>query len=146
MLCPELFKKLFRIRWTLYFAHHYFLFYIIAHCSSKVKQGNLDLKFHIISLFLLFSHFSPINSAFYFNLRFRYISIDGYVVKLELPELRNLISLLRRTSNNFNQITRRANSMNRIYDDAIHEMKEMIGALASLTKRAYPGRQKASPS
>lgn len=34
----------------------------------------------------------------------RKMAIDGYVVKLELPELRDLISLLRRTSNNFNQI------------------------------------------
>ena len=37
----------------------------------------------------------------------RKMAIDGYVVKLELPELRDLISLLRRTSNNFNQIARR---------------------------------------
>ena len=56
----------------------------------------------------------------------RKMAIDGYVVKLELPELRDLISLLRRTSNNFNQIARRANSTNRVYDEDIHEMKVMI--------------------
>lgn len=56
----------------------------------------------------------------------RKMAIDGYVVKLELPELRNLISLLRRTSNNFNQIARRVNSTNRIYEDDIYEMKLMI--------------------
>lgn len=56
----------------------------------------------------------------------RKMAIDGYVVKLELPELRDLISLLRRTSNNFNQIARRVNSTNRIYEDDIHEMKLMI--------------------
>ena len=56
----------------------------------------------------------------------RKMAIDGYVVKLELPELRDLISLLRRTSNNFNQIVRRANSTNRVYDEDIHEMKVMI--------------------
>ena len=53
----------------------------------------------------------------------RKMAIDGYVVKLELPELRDLISSLRRTSNNFNQIARRVNSTNRIYEDDIHEMK-----------------------
>lgn len=53
----------------------------------------------------------------------RKMAIDGYVVKLELPELRDLISLLRRTSNSFNQIARRVNSTNRIYEDDIHEMK-----------------------
>ena len=56
----------------------------------------------------------------------RKMAIDGYVVKLELPELRDLISLLRRTSNNFNQIARRVNSTNRIYADDIAEMKKLL--------------------
>lgn len=51
----------------------------------------------------------------------RKMAIDGYVVKLELPELRDMISHLRRTSNNFNQIARRVNSTNRIYEDDIRE-------------------------
>ena len=51
----------------------------------------------------------------------RKMAIDGYVVKLELPELRDFISLLRRTSNNFNQIARRVNSTDRIYADDIAE-------------------------
>lgn len=54
------------------------------------------------------------------------MAIDGYVVKLELPELRDMISHLRRTSNNFNQIARRVNSTNRIYEDDIREMKGML--------------------
>ena len=56
----------------------------------------------------------------------RKMAIDGYVVKLELPELRDMISHLRRTSNNFNQIARRVNSTNRIYEDDIREMKGML--------------------
>ena len=56
----------------------------------------------------------------------RKMAIDGYVVKLELPELRDLISLLRRTSNNFNQIARRVNSTDRIYADDIAEMKNLL--------------------
>lgn len=56
----------------------------------------------------------------------RKMAIDGYVVKLELPELRDFISLLRRTSNNFNQIAHRVNSTNRIYEDDIYEMKFII--------------------
>ena len=56
----------------------------------------------------------------------RKMAIDGYVVKLELPELRDFISLLRRTSNNFNQIARRVNSNNRIYADDIAEMKNLL--------------------
>ena len=56
----------------------------------------------------------------------RKMAVDGYVVKLELPELRDMISHLRRTSNNFNQIARRVNSTNRIYEDDIREMKGML--------------------
>ena len=37
----------------------------------------------------------------------RKMAIDGYVVKLDLPELRELVSLLRYSSNNLNQLTRR---------------------------------------
>lgn len=48
------------------------------------------------------------------------------MVKLELPELRDFISLLRRTSNNFNQIARRVNSTDRIYADDIAEMKNLL--------------------
>ena len=56
----------------------------------------------------------------------RKMAIAGYVVKLDLPELRDLISLLRRTSNNFNQIARRVNSTDRIYADDITEMKNLL--------------------
>ena len=59
----------------------------------------------------------------------RKMAIDGYVVKLDLPELRDMISLLRRTSNNFNQIARRVNSTDRIYADDIQEMKTMLEQL-----------------
>lgn len=34
----------------------------------------------------------------------RKIAIDGMIIRLDLPELRELVSLLRYTSNNINQI------------------------------------------
>ena len=37
----------------------------------------------------------------------RKMALDGYVVKLELPELKELVSLMRRSSNNLNQLTRK---------------------------------------
>ena len=37
----------------------------------------------------------------------RKMALDGYVVKLELPELKELVSLMRRNSNNLNQLTRK---------------------------------------
>lgn len=45
----------------------------------------------------------------------RKIAIDGYILKLDLPELREMISLLRRSSNNLNQIARPLNETGRFY-------------------------------
>lgn len=52
----------------------------------------------------------------------RKMAIDGYVIKLDLPELREMISLLRRSSNNLNQIARRVNSTDRIYAEDMEDM------------------------
>ena len=35
----------------------------------------------------------------------RKMALDGYVVKLELPELKELVSLMRRSSNNLNPVS-----------------------------------------
>ncbi len=52
----------------------------------------------------------------------RKMAIDGYVIRLELPELREMVSLLRRSSNNLNQIARRVNSTGRIYTEDMEDM------------------------
>lgn len=54
----------------------------------------------------------------------RKISIDGYIVKLDLPELKEMVSLLRRSSNNLNQIARRVNETSRIYEADIECLRE----------------------
>ena len=64
----------------------------------------------------------------------RKISIDGYVVRLNLPELREMVSLLRRSGNNINQIAKRVNETSRIYDadiDCLKENQEKIWAAAN---------------
>lgn len=59
----------------------------------------------------------------------RKMAIDGYVIKLELPELREMVSLLRRSGNSLNQIARRVNATSRIYADDIadilHQQEEL---------------------
>ena len=52
------------------------------------------------------------------------MAIDGYVLKLDLPEMREMISLLRGYSNNLNQLAKRANATNRVYDTDIQEVLE----------------------
>ena len=66
------------------------------------------------------AQFGTTNMAAYL----RKISIDGYVVRLDLPELREMVSLLRRSSNNLNQIAKRVNETSRIYDADIDWLKE----------------------
>ena len=54
----------------------------------------------------------------------RKMAIDGFVVNLELPELGELVSLLRRSSNNLNQLTRRVHETGRIYDADLEDLRQ----------------------
>lgn len=73
----------------------------------------------------------------------RKMAIDGYIVRLDLPELRDMVSLLRRSGNNLNQIAKRVNETSRIYAADIECLlenqeklwsmaKEILGRLANL--------------
>lgn len=59
-----------------------------------------------------------------FSAFMRKMAIDGYVVKLELPELKELVSLLRYSSNNLNQLTRRVHESGRIYDADLDDIQQ----------------------
>lgn len=59
----------------------------------------------------------------------RKMAIDGYTVRLELPELKELISLLRYSSNNLNQLARRAHETGRIYDADLEDITRRQEAL-----------------
>ena len=52
----------------------------------------------------------------------RKMAIDGYVLQLNLPELKELVSLMRRSSNNLNQLTRRVHETGRIYDADLEDL------------------------
>ena len=54
----------------------------------------------------------------------RKMAIDGFVVNLELPELGELVSLLRRSSNNLNQLTRRVHETGRVYDADMEDLRQ----------------------
>lgn len=53
----------------------------------------------------------------------RKIAIDGYVVNLDLPEMREMTTLLRRSSANLNQLTRRVHETARIYDADLESLR-----------------------
>ena len=54
----------------------------------------------------------------------RKMALDGYVVQLDLPELKELVSLLRRSSNNLNQLTRRVHETGRVYDADLEDIAQ----------------------
>ena len=66
----------------------------------------------------------------------RKIAIDGMLVKLEVPELKEIVSLMRHTSNNVNQIARRLNENGRIYEvditDVQNQQEQLWDMLNSL--------------
>ena len=54
----------------------------------------------------------------------RKMVIDGYVVKLDLPELRELTLRMKSISNSENQIPKRVNSTGILYEVDIEEIKK----------------------
>ena len=69
----------------------------------------------------------------------RKMAIDGYVVKLDLPELREMVSLLRYSSNNLNQLTRRVHETGRVYaadmDDILQNQERIWQAASGILSR-----------
>lgn len=69
----------------------------------------------------------------------RKMAIDGYVVRLDLPELRELVSLLRRSSNNLNQLTRRVHETGRFYDADLEDLRQNYDQLWEAARRVLKG-------
>lgn len=64
----------------------------------------------------------------------RKMALDGYCVKLDLQDVKEMISLLRRCSNNLNQYAKRANETNNIYAEDIKDLKERFDEIWKVAK------------
>lgn len=53
----------------------------------------------------------------------RKMAIDGHIINLDMPELREISTLLRRSSNNINQIAKRANETRCLYDTDVEDIQ-----------------------
>ena len=89
------------------------------------RKRDIQLKFRVTPqeremIETKMAQFGTTNMAAYL----RKMAIDGYVVKLDLPELRELVSLLRYSSNNLNQLTRRAHETGRIYEADLEDIQQ----------------------
>ena len=57
----------------------------------------------------------------------RKLALDGRIVLLDMDEIKTLVSLLRRTSANVNQIAKRVNSTGRVYENDLTEIQNRLG-------------------
>jgi len=56
-------------------------------------------------------------------------AIDGYVIRLDLSDVREMVRLLRISSNNMNQIAKRANETRSIYEADVADLQARYDAL-----------------
>ena len=59
----------------------------------------------------------------------RKLALDGRIVLLDMDEIKTLVSLLRRTSANVNQIAKRVNSTSRVYESDLADIQNRLGEL-----------------
>ena len=59
----------------------------------------------------------------------RKMTLNGYLLKLDLPELREAVHLMGSMSNNINQIARRLHEGGSIYETEVEEIAENQGQL-----------------
>lgn len=57
----------------------------------------------------------------------RKMALDGRIILLDMDEIKTLVSLLRRTSANVNQIAKRVNSTGRVYENDLSEIQNRLG-------------------
>ena len=65
----------------------------------------------------------------------RKMAIDGYVIKLELTDLKEMIRLLGIAHNNITQSARSLNSTGRIYEADIQEIRDRIDGLYDYARK-----------
>ena len=74
----------------------------------------------------------------------RALALNGYILKLDLPQIREMIRLLSNMTNNLNQIARRLNEQGQMYDTEMEEMLQkqdelwqMMRKLLSILERKF---------
>lgn len=75
--------------------------------------------------------FGTVNMSAYL----RKMAIDGYIVKLDFPQINEMLSLLRKTNANLNQITKRLNGTGRAYAEDISEIIQKQDEIYDMVKK-----------
>jgi len=64
----------------------------------------------------------------------RKMAIEGYIIRLDLSDLREAVRLLRINSNNLNQYVKKANETGKVYAEDIQDVKQSQEKLWRLLK------------
>ena len=64
----------------------------------------------------------------------RKMSLDGYVVSLDLPDIGEMVRLLRISSNNLNQYAKKANESGKVYGNDIDDLQAKLDGVWDETK------------
>ena len=65
----------------------------------------------------------------------RKMALDGYCLRLDLPELRRMAYLLQMCSNNLNQYAKRANECGKIYAADMEDLQQRLDELIDIGKQ-----------
>lgn len=66
-------------------------------------------------------------------------AIDGYIIHLDLSDVRQLVKLLRNVSNNMNQIAKRANETRNIYAADLEDLRQRYDGLWDVANKILDG-------
>ena len=59
----------------------------------------------------------------------RKMAVDGYIVRVDMTDVKELAVLLRNCANNLNQIARRVNGTGNLYEEDVVDLKVRYGEL-----------------
>ena len=59
----------------------------------------------------------------------RKMALNGYCIQLDLPEIKEMTSLLKRCSNNLNQYAKKANQTGSIYEEDIRDLRKCLDSI-----------------
>lgn len=65
------------------------------------------------------------------------MAVDGMIINLEMPELKQISSLLRYNGNNINQIAKRLNGSQNIYAADIADIKEQQRQITEMVREIF---------
>ena len=105
-------------------------------CELKKRNRNIEMTFWVTEKEKDFieskmKQFGSLNRSAYL----RKIALDGYIINLNIPELKEIVSLLRYSSNNINQIAMKVNATGAVFQNEIEEIRKNQVALWNMLNR-----------